>query len=422
MTEKITTQWGTQVTPFRALDPETRRMQIRCADSFMREVSAATGLDVYLAYGCLLGAVRDGKVIGHDFDIDVAFHIPSDDMEEVLAGCRKFVRQLTGISRRVIVETNGQIKAQKWFPEHKFCLTLDLFVSWGTGDNYYLYFAVPGAPIGESIFPLGEAEIEGVRMPAPREPEALLAATYGEDWRIPNPDFRYEIDWTPFYDFTVRQNRAHWNEYYAGKTANSVWAEFPSQFAAFVASDIEGGSRILDFGCGNGRDSLFLASIGHDVVAADYAGPAVELVREKAEARALELEATELNIYDVAHVQKAEDTRAGSFDVIYSRFVMHAINEDGQDRFLRMAKTLLKPGGRIYVEFRNDRDARAQVGHYISDNERSDGHYRRFIDPPAFQIEAEKLGYVTEYQAHGKGYAKFRDEDPDVSRMVLRKP
>ena len=39
----------------------------------MHDLTEECGLDTYLMYGCLLGAIRDGHMIGHDSDADVAY-------------------------------------------------------------------------------------------------------------------------------------------------------------------------------------------------------------------------------------------------------------------------------------------------------------------------------------------------------------
>lgn len=415
----ITTQWGTKVKSFAGLSDEQRRVQMEHCATFIADVKANTGIDVYLSYGCLLGAARSGEMISHDFDIDLGFYIEASEKPEIVSKCRDLIRYLSNTCHRVEVESNGQFKAAKMFPGNVY-MTFELFVSWIEEDNFYLYFGIPGAPIAEDILPLGEIEIEGVKLPAPKHPETMLEALYGPDWHIPDPNFKYEnIDWVPFQGFSVRGNKHYWEEYYARKTYKHVWAEFPSQFAAFCASEIEAGSKILDFGCGNGRDSLFLSQIGHDVVACDYAKAGIDLVKGKAEAKQLELDAQILNIYDTSDVQKFMAAHPTNFDVVYSRFVMHAITAEGQDRFLRLTKKVLKEDGKVILEFRNSEDARKDAGDVISEDERSDGHYRRFIKTGDFLVNVKQAGFNVDYLAEGTGFAKFKDEDPNVTRLIL---
>ena len=59
-----------------------------------------------------------------------------------------------------------------------------------------------------------------------------------------------------------RDRSKHWKEYYAKDIAPSA----PSSYAEKVLTQIEKGHRILDIGCGNGRDSIFFSEKGIRVV------------------------------------------------------------------------------------------------------------------------------------------------------------
>jgi len=250
----------------------------------------------------------------------------------------------------------------------------------------------------------------------------MVEALYGSDWRIPNPDFKYDaIDWGPFQGFTVRTNLKHWEGYYSNKASNDVWVEVPSQFAAFCVSEVIPACRVLDFGSGNGRDSIFFSQLGHNVLACDYSKAAIELVNDKANGLSLDLKAEVLNVYETANVEKFKIKHPNEFDLIYSRFTMHAITPEGQNRFLRMAKTVLKEGGKILLEFRNSNDPRKEFGTVLSDSERSDGHYRRFINTGEFLNNVTEVGLIVDYVAEGTGFAKLKDEDPNITRIILSK-
>lgn len=416
----ITTQWGSKARSFAALSEDQRRVRMQnCAD-LMDDIKQNTGIDVYLSYGCLLGAVRSGKMISHDFDIDLGFHVEASTKKDVVKECRRLLRYLSKTCHRVIVESNGQFKAAKMFADNIY-MTIEFFVSWAVEDEFFLYFGIPGAPIAGDMLPFGRIEIEGVSLPAPNNPELMVEAIYGPNWRTPDPNFKYDnIDWGPFQGFSVRTNLIYWDDYYSAQIQNNVWAEYPSQFAAFCASEIDSGSKMLEFGCGNGRDSLFLSQIGHDVLACDYSQTAVDFVKAKSKKEELTLKFEVFNIYNVANVQKFENSYPAEFDVIYSRFVMHAITLEGQDRFLRMAKLLLKPEGKVLLEFRNSNDERKEKRSIISWSKLSDGHYRRFIKTDEFINNVMEAGLSVTYVAEGTGFAKFKNEDPDVTRLILK--
>src|SRR5215213_6367505 len=73
----------------------------------------------------------------------------------------------------------------------------------------------------------------------------------------------------------------YWDEYYAARS--TMVRRLPSQFAVFVAGELEGRHRIIELGCGNGRDSMFFASHGHEVVAVDASQAAIDGCRALAD-------------------------------------------------------------------------------------------------------------------------------------------
>ena len=69
--------------------------------------------------------------------------------------------------------------------------------------------------------------------------------------------------------------QTHWGDYYSKAKVPVA----PSPFAREVGKQLNAASRLLEVGCGNGRDSAFFWSEGHRVVALDASEAAVELAR-----------------------------------------------------------------------------------------------------------------------------------------------
>jgi cyclopropane fatty-acyl-phospholipid synthase-like methyltransferase len=201
----------------------------------------------------------------------------------------------------------------------------------------------------------------------------------------------------------------YWKGYYAAAKAAAAKRPLPSQFATFVAGELDGQCRILEFGCGGGRDSLFFSSHGHDVIGTDGAAPAVALCKEQAEK--FDLDARFVH----ADIESAELLEIGRSDelrtVVYARFFLHAISEEEEKSFLAAAKAATRSGDLMAVEYRTIRDqAQSKV---------TDSHYRRFIEPPAFMSRAEGEGFVVDYSVEGFGYAKYKHDDAYVARCLL---
>jgi hypothetical protein len=143
--------------------------------------------------------------------------------------------------------------------------------------------------------------------------------------------------------------------------------------------------------------------------------------RTRSEESGIKLEVVQLNVYNLSQVIRFIGQSSAAFDAVYARFFLHAVSQIGERNFWRLSANVLKPGGKCCIEFRTDRDVRAQVGARISENERSDGHYRRFINVEQVMAEAGLFGFATRFATSGTGMAAFHGEDPHVGRLLLEK-
>ncbi len=382
------------------------------------EIKESTGVEIFLAYGALLGAVREGKLIGHDFDLDFAFLSPSAQKEEIANTATRVLGFLVRKGFKVDAESNGQFKA--YAHQSGVELKVEFFASWVENDKFYLYFAVKDAPIASSILPLGSISVEGVEFAAPHEPQALLAATYGKNWRIPDPGFKYELssaDWKPFSFLFSRENANFWDSYYKELKDNLVWVEIPSQFAIFTAGHLEGQQRVADLGCGNGRDGLYFAQIGHHVSFFDYSSEAIAVCKDRA--KNANISNANFSVFNVANIAQTESVavqNGESFDCLYARFFLHAINEIAERNVLRFAAQVLKPKGRFFIECRTSEAGDPPEDQFFYENGK---HYRRMVSIDSLVALAIDFGFTVEYSVVGHGMAKFRREDPRVLRVIL---
>ena len=73
-----------------------------------------------------------------------------------------------------------------------------------------------------------------------------------------------------------RSDRDYWNTYYNKK----LELDYPSNFARDIVKNLKKGSVLIDLGCGNGRDSLFFAENGLNVIAIDMSEAAITKLRK----------------------------------------------------------------------------------------------------------------------------------------------
>lgn len=113
-------------------------------------------------------------------------------------------------------------------------------------------------------------------------------------------------------------------------------------FDQLLRGRIAPGMRVLDAGCGGGRNLVYLLQAGYEVSGVDSDPEAVRAVRELASTLAPELPADNFRIETIEEMSFAD----GFADVVLGSAVLHFARDD--DQFGAMVRGLwrvLKPGG-----------------------------------------------------------------------------
>jgi len=128
---------------------------------------------------------------------------------------------------------------------------------------------------------------------------------------------------------------AFWERSYRDLSVSSMGG--PSFEVAEVAPLLPPRARVLDLGCGEGRNSLFLASLGHAVVAIDRSAAGIAKLRAIAERSGAQLDA---RVGDIAAFELVED-----FDCVLAHGVLYYLDNPVWRRLLASVKQRTRPGG-----------------------------------------------------------------------------
>lgn len=204
---------------------------------------------------------------------------------------------------------------------------------------------------------------------------------------------------------------AYWASFYAGEQRAAVPDE-PSAFARWAVTRSGATTLLVDIGTGTARDALWFSRQGHEVLGLDYAAPAIDQAGRTAAHERLPATFEVFDLYEADQVGAMGTRLARRIQppLLYGRFLIHALQDDGRHALWGLAATALQAGGSLYLEFRTGKDAGAR--HEFGE------HFRKFLDADTVVDEIEDWGGRIEYRHEDHGLAPYRHEDPHVCRLV----
>ncbi len=178
--------------------------------------------------------------------------------------------------------------------------------------------------------------------------------------------------------------------------------------------------RVLEIACGSGRILVPLAKAGHTVVGLDFDEAMLAKIPAKAEC----LDNITWRIGDAI----ADDWGTG-YDVVViaGNFLMNIVSEEGPERaqkvLLAKAKSVLKPGGMLYIDYNHTFYPEQW---YVHPGERviwegTDGHGtsgRMLLCDSIYDAATGLISFTRCYELETASGEKIRKETPSVKHYV----
>jgi SAM-dependent methyltransferase len=352
----VVNKWGRIARSFEGRDASLVEEVLDEAERLIALLRDRAGIELFVTGGTLLGPVRDGRILAHDDDADLAYLSRHENPSDVALESFELERLLTAEGYEVVRHSSGHL--QLLYPGRTVTdrFYLDIFTYFVCSGWFYGTFHARERAEQVTILPLKPLDVNGRMLPGPAEPEQMLAAIYGPGWRVPDPAFTFVTPpaagrrfywWLNHFDI----DRENWEDQHRAEI-EAAPVPPPSGFARDVAARLAAGSSVLDLGCGLGADARFLAAQGHSVLGVDYSRPAVVFARGAGDGGG-RLRFDVANLYMARHAMRLRKQcaeLAGPVHV-YGNQLFNALSPLGWDTTLQLVKHLLaEPGSRGYFE------------------------------------------------------------------------
>jgi 2-polyprenyl-3-methyl-5-hydroxy-6-metoxy-1,4-benzoquinol methylase len=161
-------------------------------------------------------------------------------------------------------------------------------------------------------------------------------------------------------------------------------------FDQLLKGRITPGMRILDAGCGSGRNLVYFLREGYEVYAADADPAALESVRSLARLQAPALPASNFRVEALEHMSFGD----ACADVVISNAVLHFARDDSHfESMVTGCWRVLKPGGLLFCRVASSIGMESQVQRIAGRRHRlPDGSERYLVDEALLSLTAERLG------------------------------
>lgn len=141
-------------------------------------------------------------------------------------------------------------------------------------------------------------------------------------------------------DSLMREPAPFWDRFYQDRTKKiPFFVDAPDEnLVAYVESGRLQGGRMLELGCGPGRNAMFAALHGYEVDAVDISEEAIAWAKERAAERQVRIGFRCQSVYELQVEQSA-------YDLVYDSGCLHHLWPHRRVGYVEMIRQALKPRG-----------------------------------------------------------------------------
>lgn len=151
--------------------------------------------------------------------------------------------------------------------------------------------------------------------------------------------------------------RSPWAREYARTPGSYIWGTAPSALAVELCRLLPPGARVLDLGCGEGRDSVFFAARGHAVTGLDVSRAGLRKAERLARERGVAVR--------WVHGDVARLPVQGRFDLVHSCGAIHYLPRRRRALAARRMRAMTRPAGYHALVVFTDRLVYVEMGEEI---------------------------------------------------------
>ncbi|NIO44476.1 MAG: methyltransferase domain-containing protein [Candidatus Aenigmarchaeota archaeon] len=135
------------------------------------------------------------------------------------------------------------------------------------------------------------------------------------------------------------------------------------------------GKKILDLGCGGGKDSVLFAKNGFEVVSLDFSEKAINFCKENIIRNNVQ-RSIHIILHDMTKPLKFDDR---TFDTVYAHLSLHYFDDRTTTKIFNEIRRILKVSGLLFVNVKSTDDPLYGKGKKLEKDVFELGHIRHFF-------------------------------------------